>query len=58
VELVDAGDITELQRRTIGLLRDSQRRAELSQRARRLYDDHFDLRHTIAALHEAVEAIP
>jgi hypothetical protein len=58
VELVDAGDIPQLQRRTIALLHDPQRRAELSDRARRLYDEHFDLRHTIAILRQAVEAIP
>jgi glycosyltransferase involved in cell wall biosynthesis len=57
VELVDAGDINELQRRTIALLHNPQRRAELSDRARQLYDEHFDVRHTIAILRQAVEAI-
>jgi glycosyltransferase involved in cell wall biosynthesis len=57
VELVNGDDPRLLTQRTIALLRDAPRRAELAVRAKRFYDEHFDLRHTIGALRRAAEAI-
>lgn len=53
VVLVPAGDLEALAAATATLLADPIRRAALGRRAAALYDERFDLRHTIAALRSA-----
>jgi glycosyltransferase involved in cell wall biosynthesis len=48
--IVPAGDADRLADAVAALLQDPDRRAAIAGRAARIYDEHFDLRHTIAAL--------
>jgi hypothetical protein len=53
VVLVPAGDLDALAAATAALLADPGRRAALAREAGAMYDERFDLRHTIAALRSA-----
>lgn len=56
VSLVSVGDVNTLVKETSALLADKAKRLRLSSAAKTLYQDRFDLRHTISALRCAVEA--
>ncbi|HZT76359.1 MAG TPA: glycosyltransferase [Vicinamibacterales bacterium] len=56
VALVDVADPAAMAAEAARLLASPDARARLAAAGRRLYDAHFDLRHTIAALHEPSRA--
>lgn len=53
VALATAGDTATLKRLTAGLLQDESERKHLSAAALKLYQERFDLRHTIRSLRES-----
>jgi glycosyltransferase involved in cell wall biosynthesis len=52
VDLAPAPDPDQLAARTLALLREPVRRTALGRRARRLYNQVFDVQHTIARIRE------
>jgi hypothetical protein len=53
VKLVDDGDISAMVKATRSLLGDAPERHRVGVAGLTLYDEHFDLRHVIAALCES-----
>lgn len=51
--LIDGPDMRLLARACLTVARDGAHLAELTAAAEQVYDDHFDLRHTVAAFHES-----
>lgn len=56
VRLVPAGEPQRLARAVVELAHDAAERSRLARRAREVYDAHFHVRHTVAALQAASQA--